>query len=259
MKLRLRNFKVETVCEHALCPNMEECFNRGQVTFLILGSICTRRCSFCNIEKAKPLPLDLEEPRRVALAVRQLGLKHVVVTSVTRDDLSDGGAEVFAQTIKAIRNESEQTRIEALIPDFKFSNDALKVAMSAAPDILAHNLETVPSLYKKVRHGADYLGSLNLLRQAKSLSANLKVKSGLMVGLGESAEEVLAVMEDLRAVGCDYLTVGQYLAPSKSHHPVIDYITLEQFADYKKKAQELGFLHIECAPYVRSSYMAARY
>lgn len=259
MKAQLRSFNVDTVCEQAICPNMEECFSCGQVTFLILGSICTRCCSFCNIEKATPLPLDLDEPGRVAQAVMQLGLKHVVITSVTRDDLSDGGAEIFAQTIRLIREKSKQVKVETLIPDFKRSSEALKIVIDAAPDILAHNLETVPSLYRQIRHGADYLGSLNLLREARKISSNIKVKSGIMLGLGESQDEVFLVMQDLRAVGCDFLTVGQYLAPSKQHYPVIDYIPLEQFECYKKKAKDLGFLHVQSGPYVRSSYMAGQY
>ncbi|MFA5093232.1 MAG: lipoyl synthase [Candidatus Omnitrophota bacterium] len=259
MKVKLRNLNVETVCEQAICPNMEECFNQGQATFLILGCICTRCCSFCNLEKSTPLPLDLNEPDRIANAVSQLGLKHVVITSVTRDDLEDGGAMIFAQTIRLIRERSPKVRIETLIPDFKFSADALKMVLETAPDILAHNLETVPSLYKQVRHGADYIGSLNLLRLARKISPQAKIKSGLMLGLGESQEEIFGVMHDLRLVGCDYLTVGQYLSPSKNHHPVIDYIPLEEFDRYKEKGRELGFLHIESGPYVRSSYMAGQY
>ncbi|MCX5668815.1 MAG: lipoyl synthase [Candidatus Omnitrophica bacterium] len=259
MKQALRNLGVETVCEQARCPNIGECFSRKVATFLILGKNCTRSCSFCNIQKARPLPVDRDEPVRVAQAVGQLGLKHVVITSVTRDDLSDGGAEIFAQTIKLIKKKLPQVKIETLIPDFGLSLDALKIVVAAKPDIIAHNLETVPSLYKQVRQGADYQGSVNLLRMLKEISPQLKTKSGLMLGLGEKTEEVLAVMHDLRSVECDLLSIGQYLAPSKQHYSVKEYISLEQFDCYKEKGRELGFLHIQSAPYVRSSYLAAEY
>ncbi|MDP3042740.1 MAG: lipoyl synthase [Candidatus Omnitrophota bacterium] len=259
MKQALRNLGVETVCEQAMCPNIGECFSRKTATFLILGRICTRGCSFCNIQKARPLPVDLNEPSRVAQAAAQLGLKHVVITSVTRDDLTDGGAEIFARTVMLIRKKLPQVKIETLIPDFGFSVDALKIVVKAKPDIIAHNLETVPSLYKVVRQGADYAGSVGLLRALKEIAPQLKTKSGLMLGLGEKVDEVLAVMQDLRSVKCDLLSIGQYLAPSKQHYPVKDYISLEQFDCYKEKGRDLGFLHIESAPYVRSSYLAAEY
>ena len=259
MKQALRSLHVETVCEQARCPNIGECFSRKVATFLILGKNCTRMCSFCNIQKARPLPVDRDEPERVAQAIEQLGLKHVVITSVTRDDLSDGGAEVFAQTIKLIREKIPQVKIETLIPDFGFSLEALKIVVAVKPDIIAHNLETVPALYKQVRQGADYPGSLGLLRRLKEIAPQLKTKSGLMLGLGEKADEVLAVMHDLRSVECDLLSIGQYLAPSKQHYPVKEYISPEQFDYYKEKASELGFLHIQSAPYVRSSYLAAEY
>jgi len=259
MQQALRNFGVETVCEQALCPNIGECFSAKTATFLILGRHCTRGCSFCNILKAKPLPVDRAEPERVARAVGQLGLKHVVITSVTRDDLADGGAGIFAQTVRQIREKLSQASIEILIPDFGFSLEALKIAADSKPDIVAHNLETVPSLYKVVRQGADYTRSLGLLRALKEIAPKLKTKSGLMLGLGEKAGEVLAVMQDLCSVQCDYLSIGQYLAPSKRHYSVKDYISLEQFDYYKEKAKDLGFLHIQSAPYVRSSYLAAEY
>jgi len=259
MKQNLRNLGVETVCEQAMCPNIGECFLAKTATFLILGRHCTRMCSFCNIQKAKPLAVDGGEPERVAQAVEQLSLKHVVITSVTRDDLSDGGAGIFAQTVSCIREKSPQVKIEILIPDFGASFGALKIVAAAKPDIIAHNLETVPSLYNQVRQGSDYLRSLGVLRVLKEILPQLKTKSGLMLGLGEKIDEVLAVMQDLRSVDCDLLSIGQYLAPSKRHYPVKDYIPLEQFNDYKKKAKELGFLHIQSAPYVRSSYMAAQY
>jgi len=259
MKQALRSLCVETVCEQAMCPNIGECFSAKTATFLILGKNCTRNCSFCNIQKAKPLPVDKHEPARVAQAVSQLGLRHVVITSVTRDDLTDGGAGIFAQTIRCIREKLPQVRVETLIPDFGFSWDALKMVIDEAPAIIAHNLETVPSLYPQVRQGADYQGSLNLLGNINKKSVGLKIKSGLMLGLGEKVQEVLLVMKDLRSVGCDYLSIGQYLAPSKQHYPVKEYISPEQFDYYKEKASELGFLHIQSAPYVRSSYLAAEY
>ena len=259
MKQDLRNLGVETVCEQAMCPNIGECFSVKTATFLILGKNCTRSCSFCNIQKAKPLAVDKDEPERVAQAVEKLGLKHVVITSVTRDDLSDGGAGIFAQTVICIRKELPQVKIEILIPDFGLSRNALRIVVDAKPDIIAHNLETVPSLYQQVRQGADYLGSLGLLRWLKEISLQLRTKSGLMLGLGEKTAEVLIVMQDLRSVRCDFLSIGQYLAPSKQHYPVKEYISPGQFDDYKEKASRLGFLHIESAPYVRSSYMAAQY
>ena len=259
MKQALRSLQVETVCEQAMCPNIGECFSAKTATFLILGKNCTRMCSFCNIRKAKPLPVDGDEPSRVAQAVGHLGLKHVVITSVTRDDLADGGAGIFVQTVRQIREKSSQVRIEVLIPDFGFSLDALKMVADSKPDIIAHNLQTVPSLYNQLRQGADYLGSLGLLRMIKKISPELKTKSGLMLGVGEKKDEVLSVMHDLRSVECDLLSIGQYLAPSQKHYPVKDYIAPKQFEYYKEKGSELGFLHIESGPYVRSSYMASDY
>ena len=255
----LRSLRVETVCEQAMCPNIGECFSAKSATFLILGRNCTRSCSFCNIQKAKPLPVDKNEPERVAQAVGQLGLKHVVVTSVTRDDLADGGAGIFADTVNQIRQKFPKVTIELLIPDFGFALNALKTVVACAPEIIAHNLETVPSFYKLVRQGADYTRSLGLLRVLKEISPQQKTKSGLMLGLGEKTAEVLAVMRDLRLVQCDFLSIGQYLSPSNQHYPVKDYISPEQFDDYKHKAKELGFLHIESGSYVRSSYLAAQY
>ncbi|MFH0918290.1 MAG: lipoyl synthase [Candidatus Omnitrophota bacterium] len=254
MKQSLRSLRLETVCEQAICPNMGECFAAKVATFLILGRNCTRSCSFCNIKKANPWPADQDEPERVAQAVEQLGLKHVVITSVTRDDLADGGAGIFADTVKRIRQKLPKTTVELLIPDFGFSLAALKIVASSAPQIIAHNLETVPSLYKEVRQGADYARSLELLHALKEIAPQLKTKSGLMLGLGEKTDEVWAVMNDLRSVECDLLSIGQYLAPSRKHYPVKEYITPEQFDDYGRKARQLGFLHVQSAPYVRSSY-----
>ena len=259
MKQVLRSLQVDTVCEQAMCPNIGECFLAKTATFLILGKNCTRMCSFCNIQKAKPLAADGDEPERVAQAVQQLSLKHVVITSVTRDDLSDGGAGIFAQTVIQIKEKSPQTKIEILIPDFGSSLKALKIVAAANPDIIAHNLETVPSLYNQVRQGSNYLRSLGLLGTLKDIAPQLKTKSGLMLGLGEKTEEVLSVMHDLRSVGCDFLSIGQYLAPSKQHYPVKEYILPEQFDYYKEKGKETGFSYIESGPYVRSSYLAAGY
>ncbi len=259
MKGALRSLGLETVCEQARCPNMGECFSQGVATFLILGKNCTRGCSFCNIQKAKPKPVDQTEPSRVAKAVQQFGLKHVVITSVTRDDLVDGGAGIFAETVFAIQQLQPLVTVEVLIPDFKFALDALKKVAACAPQIIAHNLETVPGLYPRLRQGADYKQSVNLLRTLKKIAPQSKTKSGLMLGLGEKFEEVLSVLLDLRAAECDLLSIGQYLAPSQQHYPVKDYISLEQFEDYKVAARKLGFVHIESGPYVRSSYLAAGY
>jgi len=259
MKSILRGMKLETVCEQASCPNIGECFSRSQATFLILGRQCTRSCSFCNITKGKPSAPDKREPDRVAEAVNKLGLKHVVITSVTRDDLADGGAEIFADTVLNIRKNTPQTKIELLIPDFNLSMGPLKVVVESAPDIIAHNVETVPSLYGVVRQGSDYRRSLEVLGTIKKISPCIKTKSGIMLGMGEKEAEIIAVMGDLRAVGCELLNIGQYLAPSKLHYPVKEYITPEQFAYYKEKALSMGFSHVESGPYVRSSYMAGEY
>ena len=259
MKQDLRNLGVETVCEQAMCPNIGECFSAKTATFLILGKICTRGCRFCNIVQAKPLGVDEGEPGKVAQAVERLGLKHVVITSVTRDDLSDGGAGIFAATVNSIKRKTPEVTVELLIPDFGFSLSSLKIVADSGASIIAHNLETVPSLYAQVRQGADYTRSLGLLSALKEIAPQLKTKSGLMLGLGENNDEVLAVMQDLRSVNCDLLSIGQYLAPSKQHYPVKAFISLKQFDGYKEKAKKLGFLHIQSAPYVRSSYLAAQY
>lgn len=259
VKKELRGLRLNTVCEQAMCPNIGECFSRNIATFLILGRHCTRMCSFCNIEKKKPQEVDLEEPFRVAIAVEKFCLKHVVVTSVTRDDLEDGGAGVFAKTVLSIKDKSPSVTIEVLIPDFKLSQEALREVVESGPHIIAHNIETVPSLYPFVRRGADYARSVSLLRMVKKISSGLKTKSGLMLGLGEKEEEVISVMEDLRLVNCDFLSIGQYLAPSQKHYPVKEYVAPEKFDYYKEKGRRLGFLHIESSPYVRSSYMASDY
>ncbi|MFH0855817.1 MAG: lipoyl synthase [Candidatus Omnitrophota bacterium] len=259
VKQLLKGLRVNTVCEQAMCPNMGECFSRNEATFLILGRYCTRMCAFCNIEKGSPLAPDLDEPGRVAEAVEMLSLKHVVITSVTRDDLPDGGAGVFADTVLSIRQKSPKAAIEVLIPDFRLSLGALAIVAGVFPDIIAHNVETVPSLYKEVRQGSSYLRSLEVLRIIKKISPLVKTKSGIMLGLGESEEEVFSVMKDLRLVECDFLSIGQYLSPGQRHYPVKEYIAPEKFSFYKEKGEKLGFLHIESAPYVRSSYSAGRY
>lgn len=257
MRQLLGELKLNTVCQQALCPNISECFSSGQATFLILGKNCTRLCSFCNVEKSEPLPVDFEEPARISEAVARLNLSHVVITSPTRDDLEDGGAALFASTVNAIRKKSPETGIELLIPDFQGNHDCIEIVAKATPDILAHNVETVPRLYQ-IRKGADYSRSLDVLRFCSGYG-KFRVKSGIMLGLGESREEVLAVLKDLYEAGCDYISIGQYLAPGKNHYPVQEYISPEQFEFLKLKALETGFRHVESGPYIRSSYHAAKY
>jgi lipoic acid synthetase len=259
MKSILRGMKLETVCEQASCPNIGECFSLSHATFLILGPQCTRSCSFCNIVKGKPSPPDTGEPDRIAQAVKSLALKHVVITSVTRDDLADGGARIFADTVLSIRRDTPQVTIEILIPDFKLFSSSLQAVALSAPDIIAHNVETVPSLYRFARQDSDYKRSIGVLDTIKKISSRLKTKSGIMLGLGEKESEVIAAMGDLRAVECDFLSIGQYLAPSLLHYPVKEYVAPERFAYYKEKALSMGFSHIESGPYVRSSYMAGEY
>jgi lipoyl synthase len=258
MERLLGDLQLHTVCQEACCPNITECFRRQQATFLILGAVCTRACSFCNVTKEVPLPSDPVEPGRVATAVMRLRLSHVVVTSPTRDDLADGGAGQYAATVAAIRAASPATRIELLVPDFAGDRESLKTVLSASPHILGHNLETVPRLYA-IRAGADYQRSLALLAMARELAPAVPTKSGLMLGLGETREEVMAVLADLRRVGCDYLSLGQYLAPSRRHQPVVEFIPPEEFDRYRQEALALGFAHVESGPYVRSSYLAENY
>ncbi len=259
VKSILRDLRLETVCEQALCPNIGECFCAGHATFMILGKYCTRSCSFCGVKKGATLPPDEDEPRRIAEAVSRLGLRHVVVTSVTRDDLVDGGAGIFAETVRLIRGRDPAVTIEVLIPDFKLSRESIAAVCSSGPQIIAHNLETVSSLYPLVRRDSDYAGSLGLLRAVKSLDARIFTKSGIMLGLGESRDEVLSVFDDLRRVDCDFLSIGQYLAPGRAHYPVREYVRPEVFDDYRRQALLRGFRHVESAPYVRSSYMAEGY
>jgi len=255
----LRSLSLHTVCESARCPNLGECFRRGTATFLILGDTCTRSCRFCAVKKGIPLPPDPEEPRRVAEAARTLNLRHVVVTSVTRDDLPDGGAEHFAKTIQAIRECLPQATVEVLVPDFQGSAEALEVVLAACPDVLNHNVETVPRLYPLVRPQADYARSLELLRRTKVRYPGILVKSGLMVGLGETQKEVEAILWDLKEVGCDVVTIGQYLRPTAWHLPVAAYVPPEVFAYYREYALRLGFRGVASGPFVRSSYRAEEF
>jgi lipoic acid synthetase len=258
MRQLLGELRLNTVCQKALCPNISECFSCGQATFLILGTNCTRLCSFCNVEKTTPLPVDPEEPARIAQAVQRLKLSHVVITSPTRDDLPDGGASIYAVTVMSIRAASPQTRIELLIPDLLGSLDSLKHVVASQPDIIGHNVETVPRLYH-VRSGADYQRSLDVLRICCELTPDIDTKSGIMLGMGESADEVTQVMRDLRSVGCCYLSIGQYLAPSRDHFPVQEFIRPEIFELLRMEGLELGYSHVESGPYVRSSYHAGQY
>lgn len=258
IKKMLRDLKLNTVCEEAGCPNCGECFSRRTATFLILGQVCSRDCRFCQVSKGRPQAVDPDEPERLALAVSKLRLRHVVITSVTRDDLADGGADVFAEVIRSIRRRcgGESPVIEVLIPDFQGDRRALAAVAAARPEIINHNLETVPRLYPLVRPQAGYRRSLELLEQVKQLDPGIISKSGLMVGLGETEAEVLAVLKDLRLHGCDILTIGQYLAPSRQHLPVAAYIHPDIFAQYRRQAEELGFKAVASGPLVRSSYLA---
>lgn len=257
IKSLLRQFKLATVCEEASCPNLGECFSGGTATFMIMGEICTRRCSFCDVAHGRPNPLDPQEPDNLAHAIAAMGLRYVVITSVDRDDLEDGGALHFVECIRAARQRSPQLTIEVLVPDFRTCQPlALSILTQAPPDIFNHNLETVPRLYKEVRPGANYQQSLDLLKNFTDQFPEVPGKSGLMLGLGEEKEEVIEVLKDLRHHGVTMLTLGQYLQPSKAHLPVKRYITPEEFADYKKTAEQLGFKHAASAPLVRSSYHA---
>ncbi|HBY58388.1 MAG TPA: lipoyl synthase [Solibacterales bacterium] len=256
LKGLVERLKLHTVCESAACPNVGECWNRRTATFMILGNVCTRRCGFCAVQKGVPLDIDYDEPRRVAEAVAALGLNYAVVTSVNRDDRKDGGAELFARTIQAIREAVPACRVEVLVPDFQGSRDAMATVLAARPDVLNHNIETVPRLYKQVRLGARYERSLEMLQCAKELAPEIPAKSGLMVGLGETKDEVLSVMRDLRAHRVDIMTIGQYLRPSPKHLPIIRYVPTAEFADYQAAGRALGFSHVESGPLVRSSYHA---
>ena len=252
----MRDQELHTICEEALCPNIGECWENRTATFLILGDVCTRNCGFCAVTTGRPTGLDLEEPERLARAVQKIGLRHIVITSVTRDDLADGGAAIFAATIARLRDYVPDCGVEVLIPDFRGNWDALATVMEARPDILNHNMETVPRLYRRVRPKAVYGQSLELLRRAKQVAPDIVTKSGLMVGLGESREELLQTFGDLRAQDVDVLTVGQYLRPTMQHLPIERYVPPEEFAELKVAAQAMGFGHVESGPLVRSSYHA---
>jgi lipoic acid synthetase len=257
LKAIMRGLELHTVCEEAHCPNIGECWEARTATFMILGDTCTRACGFCAVKTGRPLTLDLEEPSRVAEAVERMGLKHAVITSVNRDELEDGGASIFAATIRQVRRRLPECGIEVLIPDFEGNEDALRKVMDAKPDILNHNIETVPRLYPPVRPKGRYPRSLELLQRAKRMDATVFTKSGIMLGLGEDREEVIQVFRDLRAHDVEILTVGQYLRPSVNHLPIARYWTPEEFADLKREALKLGFRHVESGPLVRSSYHAA--
>lgn len=260
VKTLLKDLRLHTVCEEALCPNMGECFSRGQATFIILGAICTRACRFCAVAKGQPLAPDADEPRRIAEAVQEMRLTHVVITSVTRDDLFDGGAAIFAETISRLRMVNSRVTIETLIPDFNANEKSLLRLVKANPDIIAHNMETVPRLYKVIRPTrASYSRSLEVLHRLKDIAPKIPLKSGLMLGLGEEKKEVLAVFDDLVAEGCQFLSIGQYLAPSNNHFPVQKYLELEVFEEYKEAALKRGFSYVKSGPYVRSSYAASDY
>ena len=249
----LRHHGVSTVCEEAKCPNQGKCFSKSVATFMILGDRCTRNCAFCAVESSEPLPSDPDEPQNVAKAAQELGLKFVVITSVTRDDLTDGGATQFAKTIQAVRNVNKLIKIEVLTPDFNGDAEALQIVLAQRPDVFNHNIETVPRLYEVVRLMADYSRSLNVLATAKKLYPDIKTKSGLMLGLGEKNEEVISVMQDLKEAGCDFLTIGQYLQPRRTNIPVVEYIRPEVFEEYRIKGLEIGFKAVASSPLTRSS------
>lgn len=257
LKELVTRLNLHTVCESAACPNVGECWNQRTATFMILGNVCTRRCGFCAVQKGPPLEVDFDEPRRVAEACALLGLRYAVITSVNRDDRKDGGAELFALTIQAIRERIPACKVEVLVPDFQGSRAAMETVMNAHPDVLNHNTETVPRLYRMVRLGARYERSLEMLAYAKQVRPFVPTKSGLMLGLGETKDEVLQVLRDLRAHKVDVLTLGQYLRPSQKHLPVIRYVPQDEFDEFKAAGYAMGFSHVESGPLVRSSYHAS--
>ena len=258
LKSLMRGKTLHTVCEEARCPNVAECWGQGTATFMILGDICTRACRFCAVKTGMPNVTDLNEPSRVAEAVATMGLRHAVITSVNRDDLKDGGARIFAETILSVRGQNPETSIEVLIPDFKGSYESLKTVLDASPEILAHNIETVPPLYKKVRPGANYRQSVDLLRRSRTMAPDTFTKTGIMVGLGETREQIAHVMEELVVdARVDIFTIGQYLQPTKEHHPVMRFYHPDEFEELARKGKEIGFRHVESGPLVRSSYHAA--
>ena len=257
LKGLIERLRLHTVCESAACPNVGECWNHRTATFMILGNVCTRRCGFCAVQKGGPLPVDYDEPRRVAEGGAAMGLRFAVVTSVNRDDRTDGGADLFALTIRAIRERVPGCGVEVLVPDFQGRHESMETVLAARPDVLNHNTETVPRLYRQVRLGARYERSLDMLAYARTIAPDIPTKSGLMLGLGETTEEVLSVMRDLRAHGVEILTLGQYLRPSPKHLPIVRYVPPAEFDDLRRAGQAMGFAHVEAGPLVRSSYHAA--
>ncbi len=257
VRVLLREQRLHTVCEEARCPNLSDCFSRGTATFMLLGDRCTRRCDYCSVDTARPLPVDAEEPARVADAAHRLGLRYVVLTSVARDDLRDGGASQFAASVHAVRLKLPEAEIEVLTPDFKGDQDALRSVLSSAPDVFNHNIETVPRLFPQVRAQGDYARSLRLLSDLKRLRPGQVTKSGLMIGLGETDDEVVGVLADLRSCGVDIVTLGQYLQPTRAHRRVDRYVTPEGFASLERRARELGFPTVYSGVFVRSSFHAA--
>ena len=257
VKSILSETDLHTVCQEARCPNLGECFSRGTATFLILGRFCTRSCGFCAVEHDAPAPPDEAEPERVAQAVQKMGIHYVVITSVTRDDLADGGASSFAETIRAIRALNPKIDIEVLVPDFKGDLRSLKAVLKECPEVLNHNIETISRLYPRVRPLADYKRSLNLLKRSKEDCPHIPTKSGFMLGLGETQEEVLELLRDLREAGCDFLTIGQYLQPRQDRLPVVRFIPPEEFEEYKRKGEGMGFRAVASGPFVRSSFHAS--
>jgi lipoic acid synthetase len=256
LKTVMRDLGLHTVCEEARCPNIGECWHHGTATFMILGDVCTRACTYCAVAHGRPLEVDRAEPERVAHAIETLGLSYVVITSVDRDDLDDGGASIFAETIRHTRSRLPECRIEVLIPDFQGNVDSLRVVLDAGPDVLNHNTETVPRLYRMVRSGGRYARTLELLDRSHRHAPKIPTKTGLMVGLGEELDELVGTFKDLRDAGCRILTIGQYLRPTGSHAPMVRYYHPDEFADLKRIALDLGFVHVESGPLVRSSYHA---
>ena len=258
IKSMLRSAKLHTICEEAKCPNIAECFDCGTAVFLILGDTCTRNCRYCNVKHGTPLPLNPNESKDVADSVKKLGLKYVVITSVTRDDLKDGGASVFYEAVNEIKKLNNNCRVEVLIPDFKGNKGALQTVIDARPDVINHNIEVVEKLFPEIRPQGNYKTSLELLKNIKKINKNMTTKSGFMLGLGESKEQIINTMQDLRKVSVDFLTIGQYLQPTRNHFDIKKYYTPEEFNEFKKIAMNLGFAHVESGPLVRSSYHAEK-
>ena len=257
MKSLIDGLSLHTICQSAVCPNIGECFSQKTATFLILGAVCTRNCTFCAVKKGEPTLVDEEEPQHILEAVERLGLRYVVITSVTRDDLPDGGASQLTKTIMMLRANKKDVIVEVLVPDFLGSADAVRAVVEAGPQVINHNVETVPNLYQKVRPEADYRRSIELLRLVKKLNPEVITKSGLMLGLGETKDQVIGVMENLRKVNCELLTIGQYLQPSQKHHTIVRFVPPEEFAGYKQIAKDMGFNEVASAPLIRSSFHAS--